>query len=39
MEAAYQLGADLFYVKPFTFTDLKIALKAFLDHDWKIRGN
>lgn len=34
IDTAYAIGADLFFIKPSTFTDLKNAIKGILDLDW-----
>jgi DNA-binding response OmpR family regulator len=34
IKTAYKLGANLFFIKPFKFTDLKAALKVLLTLNW-----
>jgi DNA-binding response OmpR family regulator len=34
-QASYRLGADLFFVKPFSYTELKSGIKDVLRFDWK----
>jgi CheY-like chemotaxis protein len=34
IKTAYNLGANLFFIKPFKFTDLKAALKVLLTINW-----
>jgi CheY-like chemotaxis protein len=34
IDTAYAMGADLFFIKPSTFSDLKSALLALLSLDW-----
>ncbi|MEI6948602.1 response regulator [Paraflavisolibacter sp. H34] len=35
IEAAYHLGADLFFIKPLSYSDLLVSLRGILQLDWR----